>query len=137
VTIFEMAATDSTREVALYRHAYNQGESNIIEKGSPAGWVRGGTIDSLNLPPIDLCKMDIEGAELMALQGMEATLKRSPGIVLMAEYAQHLGAGEALVDCLKSRFASVDVIEQELVKAPGEIPPFCNLVARRRTDAQG
>src|SRR5689334_19843841 len=62
VTIFEMAATDAAREVWLYRHAYNPGESNIIERGMPAGTVPGKTLDSLDLPPIDICKMDIEGA---------------------------------------------------------------------------
>ena len=131
VTIFEMAATDCAKDVPLYRHAYNQGESNIIEKGSPAGRVLGRTIDSLDLPPIDICKMDIEGAELMALQGMERTLQRSPNIKLMVEYARHLGAGEGLVNYLRANFSSVEVIEQNLVATPGEIPPFCNLLALR------
>ena len=131
VTIFEMAATDCAKDVPLYRHAYNQGESNIIEKGSPAGRVQGRTIDSLDLPPIDICKMDIEGAELMALQGMARTLQRSPNIKLMVEYARHLGAGEGLVNYLRANFSSVEVIEQNLVTTLDEIPPFCNLLALR------
>jgi FkbM family methyltransferase len=131
VTIFEMAATDAARQVPLYRHAYNSGESNIIEKYNPAGWVQGKTIDSLNLPPIDICKMDVEGAEVMALRGMERTLARSPQIKMMVEYAQHLGAGEELVNSLRANFASVEVIEKNLVTRPGEIPAFCNLLALR------
>jgi FkbM family methyltransferase len=131
VTIFEMAATDHAKEVSLYRHAYNQGESNIIEKGLPAGTVPGRALDSLGLPPIDICKMDIEGAELMALRGMEQTLQRSPHIKLMVEYAQHLGAGEGLLSYLHANFSSVRVIEQNEPAATGEIPAFCNLLAVR------
>jgi FkbM family methyltransferase len=131
VSVFEMAATECTRDVPLYRHAYNQGESNIIEHGRPAGVVAGKTIDSLDLPPIEICKMDIEGAELMALRGMEQTLERSPHIKLLVEYAAHLGAGEELLSYLHARFTSVKVIEPCEAAAPGEIPAFCNLLAVR------
>jgi FkbM family methyltransferase len=131
VTIFEMAATEYATEVSLYRHAYNQGESNIIEQGLPAGTVPGRALDSLGLPPIDICKMDIEGAELMALRGMERTLESSPNIKLMVEYAQHLGAGEELLSYLRANFSSVQVIEQDEQAVSGEIPAFCNLLAVR------
>lgn len=131
VTIFEMAATDATKATPLYRHPFNLGESNIIAIGQHAGMIEGRTIDSLNLPPIDICKMDIEGAELMALRGMERTLDRSPQMKLMVEYAQHLGAGEELLGYLRANFASVQVIEQDETAAPGKIPEFCNLLAQR------
>ncbi len=131
VTVFEMAATDIEKNVPLFRHAFNQGESNIIEKGSPAGWVKGKAIDSLELPPIDVCKMDIEGSELAGLRGMEQTLKRSPRMKLMVEYAQHLGAGDQLVGYLRNNFSSVEVIEKNAIITPGEIPAFCNLLAVR------
>ena len=131
VSVFEMAATECARSVPLYRHTYNQGESNIIERGQPAGVVKGQMLDSLDLPPIDICKMDIEGAELMALRGMERTLERSPHIRLLVEYAAHLGAGKELLSYLRTRFTSVNVIEQHEAAAPGEIPAFCNLLAVR------
>lgn len=90
--------------------------------------IAGRTLDSLNLPPIDICKMDIEGAEFMALQGMEQTLGRSPHIKLMVEYVRDLGASEELLTYLRRNFSSVQVIEPAL---PGEIPAFCNLLALR------
>ena len=83
--------------------------------------IAGRTLDSLNLPPIDICKMDIEGAEFMALQGMEQTLGRSPHIKLMVEYVRVLGASEELLTYLRRNFSSVQVIEPAL---PGEIPAF-------------
>lgn len=131
VTVFEMAATECSKAVPLYRHAFNQGESNIIQKGQPACVVQGNMLDALDLPPIDICKMDIEGAELMALRGMERTLSRSPHMKLMVEYAQHLGAGEELLGYLRANFASVQVIEQNETAAPEKIPEFCNLLAQR------
>src|SRR5689334_11838959 len=78
VTILELAATEVEKTVTLYRNPQNWGESNILNRGNLSGTVAGHTIDSLDLPPIDVCKMDIEGAEVFALQGMEGTLKRSP-----------------------------------------------------------
>lgn len=131
VTVFEMAATDCIKEVQLYRHPFNLGESNVIEKGKPSGTVQGRTIDSLDLPPINICKMDVEGAEPMALSGMERTLARSPGIKLMVEYARHFGNSEALLAYLRSNFSSVTVIERQPPGAPDEIPAFCNLLAIR------
>src|SRR5580765_994909 len=86
VTVFEMAATECAKTIPLYRHAFNQGESNIIQNGRPACMVQGNKLDALNLPPSDICKMDIEGAELMALRGMEQTMSRSPKMKLMVEY---------------------------------------------------
>jgi len=129
VTIFEVAATDHDQPVALYRHPFNLGESNIIEMGMPSGTIEGRTIDSLQLPPIDVCKMDIEGAELLALQGMTNTLARSPRLKLLVEYAEHYGNGEALLTFLRSRFPCLRVIEDLPLHSPDEIPPFCNLLA--------
>jgi FkbM family methyltransferase len=131
VTIFEIAATDAAKATPLYRHPFNLGESNIVAIGQHSGMIEGRTIDSLDLPPIDICKMDIEGAELMALSGMEKTLARSPQMKLMVEYAQHLGAGEELLGYLRANFTSVQVIEQNEMAARGKIPEFCNLLAQR------
>jgi len=131
VTIFEMAAADATKAIPLYRHPFNLGESNIIALGQHFGMIEGRTIDSLDLPPIDICKMDIEGAELMALRGMEQTMARSPKMKLMVEYAQHLGAGKGLLEYLRANFSSVRVIEQNEAAAPDKIPEFCNLLAQR------
>jgi FkbM family methyltransferase len=133
VTIYEMAATDATRAVPLFRHPFNLGESNIVAQGEHSGMIEGKTLDSLDLPPVDICKMDIEGAELMALRGMEGTMDRSPQMKLLVEYAQHLGTGEELLNYLRSNFSSVEVIEKSEAAAPDKIPEFCNLLALRST----
>jgi FkbM family methyltransferase len=131
VTIFAMAATDCPKEVSLYRHAFNQGASNIIQRGSPAGTVPGKTVDSLNLPRVDVCKMDIEGAELIALLGMDRTLERSPNIKLFVEYAEIFGNSEDLLSYLRANFSTLKVLETSQMDASGRIPPFCNVLATR------
>ena len=131
VTIFEIAATDCEKLVPLYRHPFNLGESNIVARGWPSGMVEGKSLDALNLPPINVCKMDVEGAELMALKGMENTLRRSPGMKLLVEYNQALGSGEALLDCLRRHFSSLSVIGTSSLTSCSELPPYCNLLAVR------
>lgn len=131
VQVFELAVTDCIKEVPLYRHAYNMGQSNIIENGEQSGTILAKTIDSLNLPPIDICKMDIEGSEFWALQGMEQTLARSPHIKLMVEYVRDLRMSKELLSYLRTNFSSVRVLEQNELDLSGEIPESCNLLALR------
>lgn len=59
VTMFNMAAVDKTRPVALYLDHRNSGHPDIFS-GMDSVQVPGKTIDSLNLAPIDVCKMDID-----------------------------------------------------------------------------
>jgi FkbM family methyltransferase len=129
VTIYEMAATERDQAVPLYRHPFNLGESNIIEFGKPSGVVKGRPLDSLDLPPIEVCKMDIEGAEPMALRGMQQTLARSPNLKLLVEYNERFGHAEDLISYLQNNFSSWRVLER--VKSPGKLPLFCNLFAVR------
>lgn len=131
VTIFEMAATECHKAIPLYRHPFNLGESNIIQRGQQSGIVEGRTLDSLDLPPIDICKMDIEGAEFMALTGMQRTLERSPRLKLLVEYAERFGNSESLLTYLRANFSSLRVIEAGASSSPVEIPPYCNLFAVR------
>lgn len=129
VTILEIAATEIEKTVTLYRNPQNWGESNILNRGNLSGTVMGHPIDSLDLPPIDVCKMDIEGAEVFALQGMEGTLKRSPQMKLFVEYAEVFENSEALLQFLRTHFSSFTVLEKN--ENQDKIPPFCNLLAMR------
>lgn len=127
VTIFEMAATESPKTVPLYRNPANWGGSNLYQ-GVPAGTVDGNTIDSLNLPPIDVCKMDIEGSELKALAGMQHTLECSPSLKLLIECSREFGESEPLMAYLKNNFTRLEVIGAE---ARAANPMFWNVFATR------
>jgi FkbM family methyltransferase len=127
VTVLEMAATETERTISLFRNPQNWGESNIVNRGDFYGTVAGSPIDSLNLPSVDICKMDIEGAELLALKGMERTLERSPRIKLFVEYAEAFENSAALLHFLRTHFSTLTVLEGN--QNQGKIPPFCNLLA--------
>jgi len=134
VTVFHMAATEKEGTVTVFRSHGNSGNSNLFDGTDPV-LVPGNTIDSLELPPIDVCKMDIEGAELMALSGMEATIKRSPNMKMLIEYCKCLGQTHGLMEFICARFALVYAIRKPPFRPKGplaasqKLPSFCNLWA--------
>ena len=136
VTIFPIAAGAEEDTVTMFRFRGNWGHSNLFVGIDPVE-VRLKTIDSLGLPPIDVCKMDIEGSELSALKGMTATIDRSPGMKLLVEYAEAFGASEELMEFIGKRFAPVYAIRQPPhrpfgpLSAERKAPPFCDLWACR------
>jgi len=136
VTVFPIAVGEQEGTVTLFRFAENRGHSNLFEGTDPV-LVPCRTIDSLDLPPIDVCKMDIEGSELPALKGMEATIRRSPRMKLLIEYAEALGASAELREFIDGRFAPVYAIRQpphapiRLLSPEKKAPPFCDLWASR------
>lgn len=83
--------------------------------------VRTTTIDTClseqNIEQIDVVKMDIEGAELSALRGMQQTINQSPNLKLIMEYnpqalkTSDIDPVEALKAVLGMGFSRVQVIE--------------------------
>lgn len=136
VTILHMAASDRDRPLTLFRSPGNSGHSNLFE-GVESVLVPGKTIDSLGLPPIDVCKMDIEGAEMMALSGMRDTISGSPRMKLLVEYNTSLGQTDGMMEFICERFQSVYAIRKPPFRAKGPLGPtqkprrFCNLWASK------
>lgn len=126
ITVVSMAATDRDCRLHLYRDRLNCGHSNLFA-GEDAVVVPGRTIDSLQLPPIDVCKIDIEGAEPMALAGMRETLHRSPKLKILIEYCQAFGHADELLRLLRAHFAAIQVVGGGPVRANSSLPTFCNL----------
>jgi FkbM family methyltransferase len=104
VTIFEMAASEAAGTVDLVRNPANCGGSYVV----PGTAVPSRTIDSLNLPPIDVCKIDIEGHEEAALRGMTMTLERSPSLRLLIE-CNEMADRSAVRAMLTSRFTHIQL----------------------------
>ena len=128
VSIMEMAATESQRPVTLYKNPANSGGSTLFGSGRAIS-VLGKSIDSLDLPPIDVCKMDVEGAEAIALRGMRRTLARSPNMKLLVEYAGRFSGSNELLALLRSEFSSISVIGSSQLGDFDSPPEYCNLWA--------
>ncbi len=128
VTVFEMAAMHEKQSTTLYRDPANSGHSNVFD-GVTGISVLGNTIDSLDLPPIDVCKMDIEGAEVMALLGMTRTIDRSPNIRMLIEHCAQFGHTTDLMNLLRSHFATICVAGKGELRSTEKPPSFCNLWA--------
>ena len=124
VQVFEVAATHEPATLTLYRNPGNIGNSNLFSGASPVS-VKGVTIDSLNLPPIDVCKMDTEGAELNALLGMPETIQRSPKMKLLIEYFAERQASGELLKFLRNNFRQITVAGAGVLA--GDPPERCNL----------
>ena len=137
VAVFEFAAFDEPSTISLFRNPINSGGSNCFD-GTDEVTIPANTIDSLGLPPIDICKMDIEGAEARAILGMQETITRSKGMRLFVEYNPTLTVDpRPLIGLLHSVFGNVRVIGGPIL-AYGEAPKgFCDLECSQvRTEIQ-
>ena len=136
VTVFQIAASNKEGPVSLFRDRGNSGHSNVFCGTDPVV-VPGKTIDSLGLPPIDVCKMDVEGAEMMALAGMEKSISRSSRMKLLIEYNPGLGQTDGMIEFVCERFASVWAIRRPPLRPEGPLASsqrpraFCNLWASK------
>jgi FkbM family methyltransferase len=84
------AVSNVTGRATLYLNASNTGDHRIYRGGEPRAsldvdavrlddWVRGAAVAA------DLVQMDLQGAEMLALEGMEELLARSPAVTIFTE----------------------------------------------------
>lgn len=91
VVILDVAASDSAGSHDLFLEKYNKGHHSFGRGSASAEriTVKTDTIDHalerFGSPAIDLMKIDIEGAEPIALRGMKETIARSPAMTIFAE----------------------------------------------------
>ena len=92
VHLENVAVSDSTGSVSLYKAGQNWGGHRIYTTSDQAGRV---SVDSTTLDDffaerpnrVDLIKIDIEGAETRALQGMSRLLAKNRRITLFTEFS--------------------------------------------------
>jgi FkbM family methyltransferase len=89
---FRAAATDHEGRVILHTNPDNKGDNRIYADPMLDGsqTARGATLDALcteaDIARIDFLKMDVQGAELAALEGARGILASSPGCTIMMEF---------------------------------------------------
>ncbi len=124
VASFNVAAGDGRRSVALFITDENKADSRIYDHTGQRAKVLTKMVDLDHLLAengihhVDLIKMDIQGAEALALKGMSRTLAENPGLVIFAEFwpwgiqQTGLSAAEFLRDLRKAGF-SFQAIEED------------------------
>lgn len=105
----QKAITNANQPIKLYLSSFNYGDHRIFQSHDDEGYNRGQerpsteaegvTLDSYfpSGTRIDFIKMDVQGAEYFALQGMERVLRDNADVVLLIEFWPH-GLREAGVE---------------------------------------
>lgn len=109
VRVYELGASDHNHTAGIRRNTANSGGSTLVD----GDLIQCRAIDSLGLPPVDVCKMDIEGFELNALHGMAGTISRSLSLKLLVECNHHSDQA-TLRSFLMTRFKSIVDLGQNL-----------------------
>lgn len=88
VTALNQAASDRAGQSFLYLSAENHGDHQAYPSGDDRRKVRMEMVrlDDVIPVPVDLLKMDVQGFEYHALQGMRATIASSPGLTIFTEF---------------------------------------------------
>ena len=151
VTTWHRAAWSSATDVKLHIRTNFAGTSSVGAIGQEALDRLGDTEEMVEVPavpvddlldglgPVDVLKMDIEGAELQAFTGLARTLAASPGIAVMFEWApaQMEAVGDktgALLDLLEGHGLRFRLLEDDLAsieRAELLDLPYGNVVATR------
>jgi FkbM family methyltransferase len=93
VLLVQSAVAAQSESVILFVSPTNSGDHwmGISEPGRRGIPVQGISLDEFFSvhpapAPVDVIKIDIQGAEMLALQGMEQMLRRSPSLVMFSEF---------------------------------------------------
>lgn len=120
VEVIEAAVSERPTTLQLYMSetATHSGlHRTMADRDPTAVDVPAMAIDDLELPRVDLIKMDIEGEEPAALRGLSRTLDRSPRVAILMEFSPYAlsAAGndaEEFARELLLRFERVDVVDE-------------------------
>lgn len=145
VVLEQAAVTDESKIVQLFRSRASRGDHRTYDTrdGRESIEVRGVALDDYfgdRDDPVDVVKIDIQGAELQAIQGMSGLLRRSREVRLFAEFwPQGLEAcGGEPEDFLRALvglgFSVSNLNEQDRLIEPPDIP---GLLARYRSETAG
>ncbi|HHT9125287.1 MAG TPA: FkbM family methyltransferase [Candidatus Brocadiia bacterium] len=130
VTVVPKAITNKSSKVRIFLDYVHSGTSSMFSDGlaKDAVEVEGVSLDeffsSKGWPPINIIKMDIEGAEKLALEGMRELVRRNQGLKLIIEVNLSFSVEElfeALQGCRFSRFHLLED-RNRVVDIPKDIP---------------
>lgn len=123
----QKAVVKANQSIQLYLSSFNYGDHRIFKSGDDENYNRGqqrqhiqveGVALDTYFPPgtrIDFIKMDVQGAEYFALQGMQRLLRENPNVRLIMEFWPH-GLREAGVEpsALLDKMDELDLIPHRI-----------------------
>jgi FkbM family methyltransferase len=91
VVTVNKAVSDRCGEARLYLHDANAGDHRVYDSndGRPSVGIQAVAVDDFLAPqlcPVHFIKMDIQGAEMHALRGMQRLIRENAGIKLLTEF---------------------------------------------------
>lgn len=94
VSLYNLGVSNIDCELPFYIHKNNQGNNRIYNGGTEQNEylsyykVKCMTLDSIirSNQKVDFIKMDIQGAEMLALQGMKSVLTSNKDIIIVSEF---------------------------------------------------
>lgn len=88
VTPYNLAASDVTGKSFLYLSTDNYGDHKAYPSSESRKKIQieAVCIDDLDLPPVDVVKIDVQGFEFRALKGMEQTLRSNRALIVFTEF---------------------------------------------------
>jgi FkbM family methyltransferase len=141
VRLHQVAASDTRGTLTLYISDANRGDHRI----APAAEARRSitvsavTIDSLlaDEPRVDFVKIDVQGAESLAVRGLEETLRRSPAIGVLCEVAPvWLRRGGSSAEELLAIFRGSGLAPHRIQKT-GKVTPIEERLAIEEAERSG
>ena len=121
IKVVKKAVSNTTSEMKLFLDRFNNLDHRIIESSDARRWVK---IDSIRMEDyfpdlsdsIDFIKMDIQGAEGLALEGMRGVLEKNQKIKILTEFwpegleISGYGAERYLCELADIGFRFIDVL---------------------------
>jgi FkbM family methyltransferase len=140
VRLFELALSDESGEAPLFigeKSGWHTLLPNQNNAGRGAVTVRTRTLDSLLAEigfarPIDIMKIDVEGAEINVLHGARETLTASRDLILLLDIHPHLGVDPLKVRTLLNELGfSIYQDTPPLFSRPADVTKHKSVMARR------
>ena len=155
VQIHNHGIADISDKRTLYLDNHNRGHNSLANDKKKRSTVEisletlDNALDKYGSPKIDIIKMDIEGAEVLALAGMKKTIARNPKIIIFTEFYPKaierlghspmaflkelitLGFSLSVINEDKSSLTNIENLEKFVSDFPGG-EAFRNILATRK-----
>jgi FkbM family methyltransferase len=130
VNALQRAASDRRGSATLYISRDNRGDNRLYNNDLAVTSIPIETVpaddalEELGIESVDLVKIDVQGFEAAVYRGLERTIRRSPGLVLLSEYwPQGLRTAGSDPQAVLTHLASMGLDLHELLPS-GKVCPL-------------